>query len=86
MAWGHYLGSDRTLKVMQSEYIYPHFGDRTSPTVWEESGKPVMLQKAIEKKRTILANHFPNHVSDEADLEVRSRFPIFLSREAIGRA
>ena len=83
---GHYLGSDRTLKVMQSEYIYPDFGDRTSPTVWEESGKPVMLHKAIEKKRTILASHFPNHVSDEADLEVRSRFPIFLPREAIGRA
>ena len=82
---GHYLGSDRTLKVMQSEYIYPDFGDRTSPTVWEENGKPVMLQKAIEKKRAILASHFPKHVSDEADLEVRSRFPIFLSREAIGR-
>ncbi len=82
---GHYLGSDKTLKVMQSEYIYPDFGDRTSPNVWEESGKPIMLQKAIEKKRSILAGHFPNHVSDSADYEVRAKFPIFLSREAIGR-
>ena len=82
---GHYLGSDRTLKVMQSEYIYPDFSDRTSPTVWEESGKPVMLQKAIEKKQAILAGHFPNHVSDAADLEVRARFPIHLSRAAVGR-
>jgi len=73
------------LKVMQSEYIYPDFSDRTSPTVWEENGKPVMLQKAIEKKRAILASHFPKHISDEADLEVRSRFPIFLSRAAVGR-
>jgi len=82
---GHYLGSDKTLKVMQSEYIYPDFGDRSSPNVWEESGKPIMLQKAIEKKRSILAGHFPNHVSDSTDYEVRAKFPIFLSREAIGR-
>ena len=82
---GHYLGSDRTLQVMQSEYIYPDFADRSSPTVWEENGKPVMLQKAIEKKRDILASHYPKHVSDAADAEVRLKFPIFLSREAIGR-
>ena len=82
---GHYLGSERTLKVMQSEYIYPDFADRSSPTVWEEEGKPVMLQKAIEKKRAILAGHFPNHVSDRIDDEVRAKFPIALSRKAIGR-
>ena len=45
-----------------------------------------MLQKAIEKKRAILAGHFPNHVGDAADLEVRARFPIYLPREAMGRA
>ena len=83
---GHYLGSDRTLKVMQSEYIYPEFSDRTSPNVWEESGKPIMLQKAIEKKQAILTSHFPGHVSGETDAEVRARFPIFLSREAVGRS
>ncbi len=82
---GHYLGSDRTLQVMQSEYIYPDFADRNSPNVWEENGKPVMLHKAIEKKREILTSHFPRHVSDEVDLEVREKFPIFLSREAVGR-
>ena len=26
---GHYLGSDQTLALMQTEYIYPAFGDRT---------------------------------------------------------
>ena len=83
---GHYLGSDRTLQVMQSEYIYPDFADRNSPNVWEENGKPVMLHKAIEKKREILTSHFPRHVSDEVDLEVREKFPIFLSREAVGRS
>ena len=45
-----------------------------------------MLQKAIEKKQAILTSHFPGHVSGETDAEVRARFPIFLSREAIGRS
>lgn len=73
---GHYLGSDETLAVMQSEYLYPDFGDRSSPTVWEESGKPVLLDKAIEKKNEILANHFPKHISDETDARLRQQFPI----------
>jgi len=83
---GHYLGSDRTLGVMQSEYIYPDFSDRTSPLQWEENEKPVILERAIEKRNEILANHYPQHVSDEADLQVRERFPIKLAREAIGRS
>jgi trimethylamine--corrinoid protein Co-methyltransferase len=82
---GHYLGSGSTLQVMQSEYIYPDFSDRTSPTVWEEQGKPVLLHQALEKTREILARPAPRHVSDEIDARLRSGFPIFLSRTAIGR-
>ncbi|MFQ6005110.1 MAG: trimethylamine methyltransferase family protein [Woeseia sp.] len=82
---GHYLGSDETLRVMQSEYIYPDFADRNSPTVWAESGKPVMLKKAIEKKNEILAGYFPKHISNETDAKVREQFPIFLSPQAMGR-
>jgi trimethylamine--corrinoid protein Co-methyltransferase len=83
---GHYLGSDETLAVMQSEYIYPDFGDRSSPTVWADSGKPVMLDRAIEKRDEILASHFPKHISDETDRKVREQFPIALSPESVGRA
>jgi trimethylamine--corrinoid protein Co-methyltransferase len=82
---GHYLGSGNTLQVMQSEYFYPDFSDRTSPNVWEEQGKPVLLHQAIHKKRDILAHHVPRHVSDEIDARVRAEFPIFLSRAAMGR-
>lgn len=82
---GHYLGSDKTLQVMQSEYIYPQFGDRDSPNVWAENGRPVMLQKAIEKKRQLLASYFPDHVSAATDAAVRARFPIFLPPEAVGK-
>jgi trimethylamine--corrinoid protein Co-methyltransferase len=83
---GHYLGSDRTLGVMQSEYIYPDFSDRSSPLQWEENEKPVILEQAIKKRNEILASHYPLHVSDEADLQVREQFPIKLSRQEIGRS
>ena len=82
---GHYLGSNHTLEVMQSEYIYPEFSDRTSPTVWADNGKPEPLREAIRRKRAILESHFPGHLSDAVDASVRSQFPIFLSREAMGR-
>ena len=82
---GHYLGSDQTLAVMQSEYIYPDFSDRNSPNVWEESGKPVLIEKAVAKRDEILASHFPKHISDETDKKVREQFPIALTPEATGR-
>ncbi|MDE0129699.1 MAG: trimethylamine methyltransferase family protein [Gammaproteobacteria bacterium] len=82
---GHYLGSGNTLQVMQSEYIYPDFGDRNSPTVWEEQGKPVPLHQAVEKTREILAQPAQRHVADEIDALIRSEFPILLSPAAMGR-
>jgi trimethylamine--corrinoid protein Co-methyltransferase len=82
---GHYLGSDQTLSVMQTEYIYPNLGDRSSPNVWAEQGKPVLLDKAIAKKKELLASYFPTHISDEADLAIRAEFDIRLTREQIGR-
>lgn len=82
---GHYLGSANTLQVMQSEYIYPQFGDRTSPTVWADAGKPRMLDLAVKKRDEILAEYFPRHISDDTDAEIRKRFPIALPPEAVGR-
>ena len=81
---GHYLGSGNTLQVMQSEYVYPDFSDRNSPTVWEEMGKPVLLEQALARKREILGAPAPAHISEALDEQIRRRFPIFLSREAMG--
>jgi len=82
---GHYLGADQTIEVMQTEYIYPDFGDRLSPNQWDEQGKPVLLDRAIANKNEILNNYHPTHISDEVDRQVREQFPIFLPREAFGR-
>jgi trimethylamine--corrinoid protein Co-methyltransferase len=82
---GHYLGSEQTLKVMQSEYIYPDLSDRSSPNVWEENNKPILLDKAVRKKKEILDSHFPSHISNATDEQIRAQFPIFLSREDMRR-
>ena len=55
---GHYLGQDQTLSLMQTEYIYPALGDRTSPKEWEEIGRPDLLLNATAKKEEILATRF----------------------------
>ncbi len=83
---GHYLGAGQTLSVMQTEYIYPELGDRLSPNEWAEQGKPVLLDKAIARKREILDGFFPTHISDEVDREIRAQFDIHLPRSAFGRA
>ena len=82
---GHYLGSDQTLNVMQTEYIYPELYNRLSPGDWHDAGKPIALEMAIKKTQEILASHFPTHISEETDNLIRKNFPIFLNKEAIGR-
>lgn len=82
---GHYLGTEQTLEVMQTEYFYPEFSDRSSPNEWVEQNKPVILEKAIARRKEILSTYHPTHISDEIDLKIRAQFPIFLPREAYGR-
>ena len=81
---GHYLGHDQTLAVMQTEYVYPSLGDRTSPKEWLEIGRPDLVQKAIDRKREILSTHFPMHLSPEIDRAVRQTFKIHLPQAAVG--
>ena len=73
---GHYLGSDQTLKLMQTEYIYPALGDRSSPKEWIENGKPDLLANAIQRKDAILSE--PTNArfdsETEAAFDLRSIF------------
>ena len=75
---GHYLGSEQTLNLMQTEYIYPDLGDRTSPKEWLELGKPGLLEKAINKKNEILSKRSPAALDAETDNKIRSAFNIHL--------
>ncbi|MGB8817760.1 MAG: trimethylamine methyltransferase family protein [Rhizobiaceae bacterium] len=75
---GHYLGHPQTLAVMQTEYIYPRLGDRTSPKEWVEVGKPDLVQKAIATRKKILAEPRRQVIDILADQEIRSKFKIHL--------
>jgi trimethylamine---corrinoid protein Co-methyltransferase len=80
---GHFLGSDQTLQLMQSAYLYPAIGDRKSPNEWTEQGALDITARAEKKVREILATHFPAHIADQVDARIRERFPIKLPRAAM---
>lgn len=80
---GHFLSSAQTLKLMQSEYIYPLVGDRTSPKEWEAWGRTDIVQKAAWKVEEILKGHFPAHIPDAIDAKLRAIAPVRLPREAM---
>jgi trimethylamine---corrinoid protein Co-methyltransferase len=73
---GHYLGSDQTLRLMQTEYIYPKVGNRMSPKEWNEAGKPLLLDAAIARKNSILAKA-GNRVDPDIDAMIRARYNIY---------
>ena len=75
---GHYLGHDQTISLMQTEYIYPAIGDRSSPKEWEELGKPNLVAAASKLKDEILGNHYPGHISAELDAKLRGSYNILL--------
>ena len=75
---GHYLGHDQTIKLMQTEYIYPVIADRSSPKEWEELGKPNLLDTARKRKEEILESPHPLHIPDALDRDLRARFNVLL--------
>jgi len=80
---GHFLGSNQTLSIMQSEYIYPQVGDRLSPADWFDAGATSVDERARIVVREVLSKHFPSHISPEVDATVRERFEIRLPVEAL---
>ncbi|MGH6886624.1 MAG: trimethylamine methyltransferase family protein, partial [Geminicoccales bacterium] len=70
---------------MQTDYIYPVVGDRTSPKEWVEQGSTTVIDRAVRRTREILGSHFPGHLPDDIDRKIRARFPIKLPRERMGR-
>jgi trimethylamine--corrinoid protein Co-methyltransferase len=72
---GHYLGSDQTLKLMQTEYIYPETANRMSPKEWNEAGKPLLLDGAIKRKNDILAKA-GLMIDPAVDLAIRAKYPM----------
>ena len=75
---GHYLGSDQTLALMQTEYVYPAVANRMSPKEWVEAGRPQLLDRAIARKNTILAKA-GCLIDPELDRAIRASHNIYFS-------
>jgi len=75
---GHYLGTPQTLARMQSDYVYPRMGDRTSPKEWAELGKPELLRKATARKEEILSERSAARFNAALDRRIREAFNIHL--------
>ncbi|MFQ5784292.1 MAG: trimethylamine methyltransferase family protein [Alphaproteobacteria bacterium] len=80
---GHYLGSDQTLALMESEYVYPAVGDRTTPGAWEANGAPDARDRARDCVRGVLSSHYPVYIDPDTDARLRQRLPILLPPEAM---
>ncbi|WP_171095103.1 MULTISPECIES: trimethylamine methyltransferase family protein [unclassified Ruegeria] len=83
---GHYLGEQHTFNRMKSDYFYPEIGDRRTPREWQEDGSQPVGDVAREKAREILSVHFPQHIPDDVDRALRTRFDIRLTRQQTGRS
>ncbi|MGB2497170.1 MAG: trimethylamine methyltransferase family protein [Planktomarina sp.] len=75
---GHYLGSDQTLSLMQTEYIYPVLADRSSPKEWQENDRPDLIEQAVARKEALIAAPTPAALAPEVDAQIRQRFKIHL--------
>ena len=77
---GHFLGGQHTMDAMQRDYFWPSpLTDRQQPAAWQEDGAKTMQQRANEKARNILQNHYPEHLNADADQSIRNRFNILLA-------
>ncbi len=78
---GHFLGHPQTLELMETEYVYPRIGDRSSPKEWLDNGATNIVHLARRRTREILSSHYPGHIDPALDARIRQRFPIRLPRE-----
>ncbi|CUJ95793.1 trimethylamine:corrinoid methyltransferase [Shimia thalassica] len=75
---GHYLGTRETLARMETDYVYPTLGDRSSPKEWNEIGKPDLNNRAIARKEEILSQPSGARFDPALDKALRERFNIHL--------
>ncbi|MGI9405310.1 MAG: trimethylamine methyltransferase family protein [Hyphomicrobiaceae bacterium] len=77
---GHFLGSQQTMDLMETEFIYPRHADRSSPDDWLEAGATDIWDRAREAAHKILAEHRPDYISSDADSKIREHYTIHLEQ------
>ena len=80
---GHYLGHEQTIRLMNSEYYYPHTADRATRAAWQEAGGLDMRERARRRAVELLRTSFPTVIAPEVDAAVRAEFNILLPRHVM---
>ena len=78
---GHFISHPQTMNLMETEFLYPTLGDRTSLNEWLETTPHSIEARASDAATEILSQRFPRHVSETTDDVIRKRFDIKLPRE-----
>ena len=76
---GHYLGSAETRQRMKSDFLYPRIADRRSHSEWEEDGSMDIRMRARKVAKDLLKEHWPTHISEQADRKIRNGLDIRLA-------
>ncbi len=80
---GHFLGHSQTLELMESEYVYPRQADRLSPDDWHDTGAKDAWDRATERAKQILSQHYPDYIDSTTDDYIRNHFPIKLPKPGV---
>jgi len=78
---GHFLNQPQTLELMQSEFLYPEVADRRTPGEWEATGKEDIYELANREVKKVLSSHYPDYIGTAADIQIRDKFPIRLTKQ-----
>ena len=80
---GHFLAHPQTMARMETDYLYPAFGDRSSPDEWQQKGSRNSLDRAISHVDEVLGDHYPGHIPADVDEKIRDKYPVRLAKEAM---
>ncbi|MGO9994824.1 MAG: trimethylamine methyltransferase family protein [Steroidobacteraceae bacterium] len=79
----HFLGTAQTLAMMETEYLYPKVGDRSSLSEWQYRGSPELMTAARARVREIMGRHYPDNIAAHTDSLLRSSYDIRLPRDVM---
>jgi trimethylamine---corrinoid protein Co-methyltransferase len=78
---GHFLGHAQTLARMKTDYVYPEIACRRSANEWQLAGARDARSHARDRVRKVLSEHYPRHIDEAVDDNIRSQYNIILPRE-----
>ncbi|MBU2943156.1 trimethylamine methyltransferase family protein [Shimia thalassica] len=78
---GHFLGSEQTLKLMETEFTYPKHADRASPDDWADTGSTDIWDRARRHADAVLSGPSPSKIDTATDQQIREQYNILMPRE-----